>query len=191
MTSNHRTSYIRQWSLGAGLAAAAMIGMGAAHADTPDDVLGQAVSDLNQGVGLLDAAPTIDLSAKQADTLAETVTLSQQLDGVFSQLASVQDGLPAADLTFLGSADEQLVSAAQNLLAADQAFVAADQAGELSSSTFNSFDLGLLQADLGFLPASFTVFSDSILAEIDPSIGAESAASTATSFAELLSSIGL
>jgi hypothetical protein len=40
MTSNGRTScHVRQWTAGAGLAAAAMIGMGAAHADTPSDVL--------------------------------------------------------------------------------------------------------------------------------------------------------
>jgi hypothetical protein len=44
MISNRRTSCIRQWSIGAGLAAAAMIGMGTAHADTPDDVIGQALA---------------------------------------------------------------------------------------------------------------------------------------------------
>jgi hypothetical protein len=44
MISNRRTCFIRQWSIGAGLAAAAMIGMGTAHADTPDDVIGQALA---------------------------------------------------------------------------------------------------------------------------------------------------
>ena len=46
MTSNRRTSCrVRQWSTGAGLlAAAAMIGMGTAHADTPDDVIGQTLA---------------------------------------------------------------------------------------------------------------------------------------------------
>ena len=50
MTSNRHTSCIRQWSICAGLAAA-MIGMGTAHADTPDDVIGQtlaAASSANQ-----------------------------------------------------------------------------------------------------------------------------------------------
>src|SRR6201999_2187784 len=37
-------NFIRQWSIGAGLAAAAMIGVGTAHADTPDDVIGQALA---------------------------------------------------------------------------------------------------------------------------------------------------
>ena len=53
MISNRRTvCRVRQWSTGAGLlAAAAMIGMGTAHADTTDDVLGQtlaAASSANQ-----------------------------------------------------------------------------------------------------------------------------------------------
>jgi hypothetical protein len=48
MISNRRTvRRVRQWSTGVGLAAAAaaVIGMGTAHADTPDDVLGQAGQD--------------------------------------------------------------------------------------------------------------------------------------------------
>jgi hypothetical protein len=49
MISNRRTSCIRQWSIGAGLAAAAMIGMGTAHADTPDDVIGQALAAASSG----------------------------------------------------------------------------------------------------------------------------------------------
>ena len=46
MTSNRRTRCrVRQWSSGAGLlAAAAIIGMGTAHADTPDDVVGQTLA---------------------------------------------------------------------------------------------------------------------------------------------------
>lgn len=37
------------WGVGIGMAAAAaaMIGMGTAHADTPDDVIDQAITDLN------------------------------------------------------------------------------------------------------------------------------------------------
>ena len=102
--------------------------------NSPDDVIDQAVLDLNHGAAVLDAAPTADLSAKQADDLANQVTLSSQLDSALDHLRTAQDGLSAADQTFLGDADEQLVSASQNILSADQAFVAADQAGDLSGS---------------------------------------------------------
>jgi len=94
--------------------------------NSPDDVIDQAVLDLNHGAAVLDAAPTADLSAKQADDLANQVTLSSQLDSALDHLRTAQDGLSAADQTFLGDADEQLVSASQNILSADQAFVAAD-----------------------------------------------------------------
>jgi hypothetical protein len=72
-----------------------MIEMGIAHADTPDDVIDQAVLDLNQGAAVLDAAPTADISAKQADDLVNQVTLSSQLVSALDQLRSAQDGLPA------------------------------------------------------------------------------------------------
>jgi hypothetical protein len=173
---NHRaTRQARRWGVGIGTAtaaaAAAMIGMGTTHADTPDDVIGQAVLDLNQGAAVLDAAPTADLSAKQAEDLAHQVTLSSQLDSALDQFGSAQDGLSAADQTFLGNADEQLVSAAQNILLADQAFVAADQAGDLSSSGFAPADLTLIEADLGFIPAAFDAVGASILAQFFPDIG--------------------
>jgi hypothetical protein len=174
MSSVHRTTHqARRWGIGIGTAAAAaMIGMGTAHSDTPDDVIGQAVLNLNQGAAVLDAAPTADLSAKQADVLAEQVTLAGQLDSALDdELRSAQDGLSAGDQTFLANVDEQLVSASQNILSADQAFVAADQAGDLSGSGFASADLTLIEADLGFIPAAFDVTGASILAEFDPDIG--------------------
>lgn len=50
MTSNRGTSRrVRQWSTGAGLAAAVVIGMGTAHADTPDDVVGQTLAAASSG----------------------------------------------------------------------------------------------------------------------------------------------
>src|ERR1700691_390221 len=50
MTSNRRTNCrVRQWSTGAGLAAAVVIGMGTAHADTPDDVIGQTLAAASSG----------------------------------------------------------------------------------------------------------------------------------------------
>jgi hypothetical protein len=74
MTSNHRTSCIRQWSIGAGLAAAAMIGMGTAHADTPDDVIGQALaaaSSANQ-----DDPAVFDYSADPSNVFSPVYTIT-------------------------------------------------------------------------------------------------------------------
>lgn len=171
MTSSRRTSCIRQWSIGTGLAAAAMIGMGTAHADTPDDVIGQAVSDLNQGTALLDSAPIADLSARQADILTEQESIATQLDPLLTSEASLQEGLSSGDQTFLANADEQFVTAAQNLLSADQAFVAADQAGDLSGSSLNSVDLTVLLGDAGLVSADFNVLGDTLLAFAFPDIG--------------------
>jgi hypothetical protein len=176
---NHRTTcQALRWGVGIGTAAAAaaaaaaMIGIGTAHADTPDDVIGQAVLDLNQGAAVLDAAPTADLSAEQANVLAEQATFSSHIDSVLDgELRSAQDGLSAGDQTFLANVDEQLVSASQNILSADQAFVAADQAGDLSGSGFASADLTLIEADLGLIPAAFDVAGANLLAELDPDIG--------------------
>jgi hypothetical protein len=172
---NHRaTRQARRWGVGVGTAAAAaaMIGMGIAHADSPDDVIDQAVLDLNQGAAVLDAAPTADLSAEQANVLAQQATFSTHIDSVLDdELRVDQDGLPTGDQTFLANVDEQLVSASQNILSADQAFVAADQAGDLSSSGFASADLTLIEADMGLIPAAFDVAGANLLAELDPDIG--------------------
>jgi len=152
-------------------AVAAVIGMGAAHADTPDDVIGQAVSDLNQGTSLLDAAPTADLSAGEASNLSEQVSIVSQEDPLITDLAATQEGLSATDQTFLANGDEQLVTAAQNLLSADQAFIAADQAGDLSGSGFNSVDLTTVLADGQLLSADFNSLADTFLAIAFPDIG--------------------
>src|SRR6202012_42751 len=50
--------------IAAAVIAAAMIAIGAAYADTTDDVIDQAVLDLNQGAAALDAAPTAYPTAK-------------------------------------------------------------------------------------------------------------------------------
>jgi hypothetical protein len=170
-----------QWGgVAAAAAAAAVVGTGAACADTPDDVIGQAIGDLNQGVVVLDAAPAADLSAHQADSLASTVTFSTEISSPLQQIASIQDGLSASDQSFLAGADEQFVLAAQNLLVADHVFVAADQAGELSGNGLTAADLGLVQAELGFVPALFDAGGATLLADFDPSIGALGAASAAS-----------
>lgn len=183
------------------LVAAAMIGMGSAHADTPDDVLGQAVTLINDGDALLATAPTADLGTESAGLLSRQENLGG-LDSDLSQLASLQDQLTPTDQTFLASADEQFVSAAQNVLSADQAFVAADQAGELAGSGGNLTDLTVLFADLGLIGADFNVTGDEIIAALTGGVDPSSVADVASSldpatavdpsiFADLLSSFGL
>jgi hypothetical protein len=187
---------------GSDIVSAAATDLAASASATPDDVIGQAIADLNQGAAVLDAAPTTDLSARQADILADSENLNTELVSPLSQMATLQDGLSAADQTYLANADEQFVTAAANMLSADQAFVAADQAGELSGSSFNSTDLGLLDGALGLLSADFNVGGAELFAlftgGLDPSSAADLAASLdpATAidpsiFADVLSSIGL
>jgi hypothetical protein len=168
----HPAHQVRRWGVGIGMAAAAaaMIGMGVAHADTPDDVIDQAINDLNQGTAVLDAASVADLSARQADALAAQENFDQ-LDPILTQIGTQEELLPAGDQTFLANADEQFVSAAQNVLSADQAFVAADQAGDLTGNSFNAADLTALDADLGLVSADFNVLGDFLLVAFDPDIG--------------------
>jgi hypothetical protein len=183
-------------------ASAAATDLATSAAATPDDVIGQAIADLNQGTAVLDAAPTADLSARQADTLANSENLNTELVSPLSQMATLQDGFSAADQTYLANADEQLVTAAANMLSADQAFVAADQAGDLSGSSLNLTDLTLIDGALGLLSADFHVGGAELFAlftgGLDPSSAADLAASLdpATAidpsiFADALSSIGL
>jgi hypothetical protein len=187
---------------GSDIASAAATDLVTSASATPGDVIGQAIADLNQGTAVLDAAPTADLSARQADTLADTENLNTELVSPLSQMATLQDGFSAADQTYLANADEQLVTAAANMLSADQAFVAADQAGELSGSSFNSTDLTLIDSALGLLSADLNVGGAEFFAiftgGLDPSSAADLAASLdpATAidpsiFADALSSIGL
>jgi hypothetical protein len=169
---------------------------------TPDDVIGQAITDLNQGTAVLDTASTTDLGTRSADLLSAQEGLPSQIDVDLTQLASLQDQLSANDQTFVAGVDEQMVSAAQNILTADQAFVAADQAGDLSSSGFTSADWSLAGADFNFLGAFLEADGASIFAALtggfDPSSVADLAASLDPAavvdpsiFADLLSSIGL
>ncbi|HYX99667.1 MAG TPA: hypothetical protein VE908_08985 [Mycobacterium sp.] len=187
---------------GSDIASAAATDPATSASATPDEVIGQAIADLNQGTAVLDAAPTADLSARQAETLANSENLNTELVSPLSQMATLQDEFSAADQTYLANADEQFVTAAANMLSADQAFVAADQAGELSGSGFNSTDLTLIDGALGLLRADFNVGGAELFAlftgGLDPSSAADLAASLdpATAidpsiFADVLSSIGL
>ena len=103
--SNRRTrGQVRLWGgLGMAAAVAAMIGMGTAHADTTDEVIGQAVSDLNQGNALLDAAPTTDLSAQQADFLL--IAQGANETSFLTDIGTQQDLASASDQPFLAGAD--------------------------------------------------------------------------------------
>jgi len=194
MTRNCQTkSRVQRWGTSAAFAAAvAAIGMGTAHADTPADVMGQAVSDLTQGAAVLGTADTADLSAGQLDVLTAQEGISTQLDSGLTQLGSLQEELPAGAQTYLAAANEQFVTAAQNLLTADQGFVAADQAGELSGGGNGLLpaDLPLLEGDFDLLSADFQALGADFVAVFDPNLGtdtAASAAAAATDPAELLS----
>ena len=138
---------------------------------TPDEVIGQAVSDLNQGTAVLDAAPTADLSPQWAEYLTNQETSITNFEPFLTQLGSQQETLSAVDQTFLANADEQLVTAAQNVLTADQGLVAADQAGELTGNLNFATDLPLIEADFGLVSADFAAIGDSALAAIFPDVG--------------------
>jgi hypothetical protein len=179
--SNRRRAFrVRRWAADVGLAsgivvAAAVFGSTCgpvARADSPEDVLGQAAADLTQAASVLHSAPTGELGAASAELLTAQELLATQADPDLTQISAFQEGLSADDQTFLANADEQFVTAAQNLLSADQAFVAADQAGQLSGSGLLPADLAVIEADLGLLPATWDVTSASLLAFVDPDIGA-------------------
>ncbi len=171
-------------------------------AATPDDVIGQAITEVNQSTTLLDTASTADLGTRSADLLSNSEELPAHLDTGLTEIASFQDQLSASDQALLVGVDEQLLTAAQNLLPADQGFIAADQAGELSSNSVTSADLTLLGADLNVLGAAIYADGATLFAAftggLDPSSAADIASSldpaTAVDpsiFADLLSSIAL
>ena len=66
-----------------------MIGLGTAHADTPVDVMGQAVSDLAQGAAVFGTADTADLSARQLVVLTAKEGTSTQLDSGLTLVGSL------------------------------------------------------------------------------------------------------
>ena len=183
-------------------AAAEPVAAASGAGSTPDDVIGQAITDLNQGPLVLATAPTADLSTRSADLLSVQEGLPAQIDPILTQTASLQDQLSPGDQSLLALLDEQLVSAAQNVTSADQAFVAADQAGELSGSGLNLTDLTALGADLNLAGAGVDVSIASVLAGLTGGLDPSSAADLTSGidpvtavdpsvFADLLSSIGL
>jgi hypothetical protein len=134
MSNRHRN---RLWGVGVGMAAAAaaMIGMGTAHADTPDDVLGQADQDLIQAVDALQQAPTTGLDSDELGIITGQESQLYNMEGLVTNLESLQDRLPVADQAGLADVDQGVLNADQQVLESAQAFVSADQAGDLATSS--------------------------------------------------------
>jgi hypothetical protein len=166
----------RVWGVGIGTAAAAaaMIGTGAADADTYDELLGQAGADLTQATQVLDQVPTAALDARELvrfDAVEQLQTSDVQQ--LIPAIQTFQDGLPAADQAspLLLDLDQQFVQSSQELLTADQWFLSAVDAGALTTSW------GALEAQLPLIEAALTedgtgfeVLTTDLIAQFDPSI---------------------
>lgn len=151
--------------------AADAVGMSTAATETPGDVMAQAISELQQGTSVLEAAPTADLGTEWAQYFSNQETSITTLElPMLAHLGALQEGLPSADQAFLAGVDEQLMAAAQNVLSADQSLVVADQAGDLSGN-IDFANLPLIEADFGLVSAGFTAIGDTFLAGVFPDIG--------------------
>jgi hypothetical protein len=184
--SRHRTaSQARLWAGGlstAAAAAAAMIGMGTAHADTADDLLGQAGADLTQATSVLESAPTTSLGEDGAIVISEGQSFITQAESFLTTTESFQADLPAADQTspLLIAADQALLQADDGLLTADQSFVAADEAGDLTGvqTTTLAGELTEIQAiyapivaEFGTIPATLDVGFADIASQFAADVG--------------------
>ena len=181
MNNNRRTACrVRRWGTGFGLAgaavaAAAMLGVAAAHADDADELVSQAVSDLTQANQVLDQVPVTSLDPLQAAIFdqQENIQTGPAAD-LLSTAQTFQDGLPTADQTspLLLDVDHQLVQAYSGLLVADQGFDTAAQAGDLSGPGASVFspDLSLIDANLATIGADFNVSIADFVASFDPGL---------------------
>ena len=165
-----------------GAVAAAMIGMGTAHADTVEDVLGQAGVDLTQATSVLESAPTASLGTDGPIVLTEGQSFITQAESFLATTESYQADLPAADQTspLLLDADQALLQADDGLLTADQSFVAADEAGDLTGVQTSSLAGELteiqaiyapIDAEFGTIPATLDVGLTDIFAQLASDIG--------------------
>jgi hypothetical protein len=124
MTSNCRTTScrVRQWSAGAGLAAAAaaVIGMGTAHADTIDELLVQAEGDFTAAATSYSGIDASLLPAQLGANIAGEVSALQGQGDLVSQIQVQQDALPEVlqSSSQLVSADNQLATASGDFLSA-------------------------------------------------------------------------
>jgi hypothetical protein len=179
MSSHPRTArHPRRWGVGIGVTgavAAAMIGLAStpsARADTPDDVLDQAIQDLAQATQVLEQAPTASLDVQQLAALTPEENLIATSQSFTSVLEADQAELPAADQAGLADVDQSLLQADHGLLEAAQGFVAADQAGDLASfASALPTNLATLDADFGFLGAAINVVGAELGAEVFNAIG--------------------
>src|SRR5581483_2111902 len=175
-----RTAYrVRRWVAGlslagAALAAAAVPGLAAAHADDAAELLGQAGADLIQANQVVSQVPVASLDFLQADILSrQEVIQAGPAAALLNNAATFQDALPVADQTspLLLAVDNQVVQAYAGLLEADQGFLAAAQAGDLAHGlTASLADLSLIDANLATLGADFDVTLTDWVAMIDPGI---------------------
>jgi hypothetical protein len=175
--SNRRTKgQARLWAGGISMAAAAaaMIGMGTAHADTADDLLGQAGADLTQATQVLDSVPATALDAKEASLVDAIVGIQTVTDQqAIPEAETYLNDLPVADQTnpLLLDANQQLVQASQELLTADQGFLSAVDAGDLNTlSGAFAAELPLVADGLGEVGASVDALFTDAFAGLDPSI---------------------
>lgn len=178
MSSNPCTAnHARRWGVGVGLAGAAvaavmMASAPAARADTPDDVLDQAIQDLTQAAQVLEGAPTASLDAHVIAALTPEENLIATSTSFASALEADQAGLPAADQAGLADADLAVLHADQGLLDAAQGFATADQAGDLSSwASSLPTEFAILNADFGELGAIFNVGLVDLGADLFNAIG--------------------
>lgn len=169
----NRTSHqVRRWGMGVAAAAGAMIGMATAHADTPDDVLGQADQDLIQAVDALEQAPTASLDSGELGVITGQESTIYNQESFLSTLESQQAGLPVADQVGLADVDDQLLNADQGVLEAAQAFVSADQAGDLATSSGAlTANLDLVDPGLATLGPLYDVLGADIGAQIFSDFG--------------------
>jgi len=180
MIDNPRTLLCaRRWGVGVGLAgaalAAAMMGAASApvaRADTPDDVLDQAIQDLAQAAQIFEEAPQASLDAHVLAALTPEENLAATTESFTVSLEGDQADLPAADQAGLADADLAVLHADQGVLDAAQGFLAADQAGDLTSwASSLPTDFATLNAELGAAGAAIDVALVDFGAEFFNAIG--------------------
>jgi hypothetical protein len=157
MATDHRTSFrVRQWSTGAGVAAAAIIGMSSAHADTDGDAF-----PVNTDLGQADQVLTYD------QPILSSATVPPQFETALSEQTAILNNA----LTTLNQAEalQGSAGAAQELYTgADGLFRSASVAFEPASATFAEFpststEDNLLLPDLQLIGATYDLsFVDSL-----------------------------
>jgi hypothetical protein len=214
MSSNRRTSCrVRQWSIGAGLAAgaAAVIGIGTAHADdtSPLVVLGDAQSaliDANQVLGQIDVSGLTGDEAGVATNITaqigiqdHTLTALDKLDSAESAILSVDNGSLSNFISPLfTNLDQEWYQATEALLGADQSLASAVSGGSFPDILAAQFESLIPSAQLvsdsfqslptdwiGLLFGGGSSAAD-IASSLDPATAVDPSI-----FADLLSSIGL